>query len=309
MARGKRSRARDEVSEDESAGVEEGKFEREMEKSEDTMKVDEENSENRGSIEDERDGVAKELLLSRCKSVLRIVMDYKHAWLFNEPVDPVALDIPDYPLFVKHPMDLGTVKNKLDKKQYKHLPADFISDVRLTFENAMLYNPPGHDVNTAAKRMLKMFEKEWDKGNSKSVASSSPRSVGTSTPKIATPKSVKSTAASTPKSAALSTSKLPKRPRPDKAYSFEEKQTLLQNLQTLAPRMQHAAVLLIRDQSPNVDWSGEEVDVQLDLLDNSVIQELEEHINKCMKSASSSNRKVHDIILVSRLAFIMYFGL
>ena len=32
---------------------------------------------------------------------------------FNQPVNPIALNIPDYFLIVKRPMDLATVRDKL----------------------------------------------------------------------------------------------------------------------------------------------------------------------------------------------------
>ncbi|KAH7287623.1 hypothetical protein KP509_32G066800 [Ceratopteris richardii] len=369
MARGKRSRPREDVSEGE-AGAPEISGDAGNIEEEDVGKAESddggEDPENRGSIEDkdeEEDETGIEVIISRCKAVLQILMEFKHAWLFNEPVDPVALDIPEYPTVIKHPMDLGTIKGKLEKRKYEYLPADFINDVKLTFDNAMLFNPPGHEVHAAAKRMLKLFEKEWNKSASKSTplstsksvgtssrktdtgsavkstaistpmtvaastsksviastakgaaastpksaAASTPKGVAASTPKVAaastpkvaaasTPKGAaastpKSAAASTPKATAASTAVAPKQSLPEKLFSFEDKQTLLENLQNLPAYMQHAAVLLIREKSPHVDWSGEDVDVQLDLLDNSLLQELEEHVNKSMKTAGSSEKK------------------
>ncbi len=41
-------------------------------------------------------------------------MAHRNAWPFNQPVDPVALNIPDYLDVVKQPMDLGTVLKNLD---------------------------------------------------------------------------------------------------------------------------------------------------------------------------------------------------
>lgn len=49
----------------------------------------------------------------RCRDVLRVLMCRMEAKPFNQPVDPVALQIPDYPLKIKHPMDLGTARDKL----------------------------------------------------------------------------------------------------------------------------------------------------------------------------------------------------
>ena len=36
------------------------------------------------------------------------------AWHFHKPVDYIALNLPDYPMLIKRPMDIETAKNKLD---------------------------------------------------------------------------------------------------------------------------------------------------------------------------------------------------
>jgi hypothetical protein len=58
-------------------------------------------------------------------------------------------------------MDLGTVKNKLTKKQYVSIE-EFAADVRLTFSNAMKYNPPENDVHKVAKELNGIFDSEWE---------------------------------------------------------------------------------------------------------------------------------------------------
>lgn len=58
---------------------------------------------------------------------------------FREPVDPLSLGIPDYLEIVKQPMDLSTIKNKLEDGKY-HDPWQFVDDVWLMFDNAWLYN-------------------------------------------------------------------------------------------------------------------------------------------------------------------------
>mmetsp|Transcript_7986 Transcript_7986/g.24574 ORF Transcript_7986/g.24574 Transcript_7986/m.24574 type:complete len:495 (-) Transcript_7986:243-1727(-) len=75
---------------------------------------------------------------------------------FLEPVDPVALRLPDYRDVIKRPMDLGTIESKLSS--YETLDA-FAADVRLVFTNAMTYNKsPKLAVHDAAKRLLHLFE-------------------------------------------------------------------------------------------------------------------------------------------------------
>ncbi|GAB2287604.1 hypothetical protein Dimus_021977 [Dionaea muscipula] len=96
----------------------------------------------------------------KCSDILRKLMKHSAAWIFNQPVDPVALNIPDYFSIVSKPMDLGTIKSKLDKNIY-HVADEFESDVKLTFSNAMLYNPPTNHVHRMAKEMDAMFDTLW----------------------------------------------------------------------------------------------------------------------------------------------------
>ncbi|KAL6870862.1 hypothetical protein ACP4OV_014710 [Aristida adscensionis] len=97
-----------------------------------------------------------------CARILRKLMDHKFGLLFREPVDPVQYGIPDYFDVIRNPMDLGTVKKKLTNKQYASTD-EFAADVRLTFSNAMTYNPPGHCVNDMAKALNGIFDSEWAK--------------------------------------------------------------------------------------------------------------------------------------------------
>ena len=82
--------------------------------------------------------------------------------VFNDEVDPVALNIPDYHKIIRHPMDLGTVKQKLLASLYKH-DREFANDVRLVFANAIRYNPPAHFLHGVAKQMASEFEMEFAK--------------------------------------------------------------------------------------------------------------------------------------------------
>ena len=58
---------------------------------------------------------------------------------FRVPVDPNALGIPDYFEIVKKPMDMTTIKKKLDTGAYTD-PWEYIEDVWQMFENAWIYN-------------------------------------------------------------------------------------------------------------------------------------------------------------------------
>ncbi|CAL5062604.1 unnamed protein product [Urochloa decumbens] len=95
-----------------------------------------------------------------CGKVLKKLMDHKGGWLFHKPVDPVLYGIPDYFDVIRNPMDLGTVKKKLTNKRYA-MDSEFAADVRLTFANAMKYNPPGNDVHAVAEQLNRIFDSEW----------------------------------------------------------------------------------------------------------------------------------------------------
>lgn len=58
---------------------------------------------------------------------------------FRSPVDPTTLGIPDYFDIVRKPMDLSTIRKKLDSGQYSD-PWEYVDDVWLMFDNAWLYN-------------------------------------------------------------------------------------------------------------------------------------------------------------------------
>lgn len=50
--------------------------------------------------------------------VVDVVWNKKVSHIFREPVKPTATFAPDYFQIVKHPMDLGTVRNKLRNAEY-----------------------------------------------------------------------------------------------------------------------------------------------------------------------------------------------
>ncbi|KAJ4901025.1 Transcription factor GTE8 [Raphanus sativus] len=99
-------------------------------------------------------------LMKQCDTLLKKLWSHPHSWVFQAPVDVVKLNIPDYLTIIKHPMDLGTIKKNLASGGYSS-PHEFAADVRLTFANAMTYNPPGHDVHIMGDILSKLFEARW----------------------------------------------------------------------------------------------------------------------------------------------------
>ena len=73
------------------------------------------------------------------KKMIHILWKLPQSWIFQEPVDPVKLEIPDYFDIIKKPMDFETIRLRLLAEEYACL-RDFLDDVELTFENCITYN-------------------------------------------------------------------------------------------------------------------------------------------------------------------------
>ncbi|KAG7382456.1 hypothetical protein PHYPSEUDO_004843 [Phytophthora pseudosyringae] len=97
-------------------------------------------------------------LKCRLMPLLQKLMDSEYGWTFNNPVDPVQWNIPDYFDIIKCPMDLGTIKKRLENEHYNSVEA-FAGDVRLVFENCIAYNSSTNKFNIAAKQLLASFNK------------------------------------------------------------------------------------------------------------------------------------------------------
>uniref|UniRef100_A0A8C6XUU7 Bromodomain containing 3 n=1 Tax=Naja naja TaxID=35670 RepID=A0A8C6XUU7_NAJNA len=93
--------------------------------------------------------------LKYCDSILKEMLSKKHAayaWPFYKPVDAEALELHDYHDIIKHPMDLSTVKKKMDSREYQDAQG-FAADIRLMFSNCYKYNPPDHEVVAMARKL------------------------------------------------------------------------------------------------------------------------------------------------------------
>lgn len=101
--------------------------------------------------------------LKFCDEVMKELTSNKNwpqnQW-FMEAVDPVALNIPTYHSIVKQPMDLGTMRDKLDRGEYE-AAKDFKTDFGLIVKNCVKFNGDDHTVSVAAKELEKIFEKKW----------------------------------------------------------------------------------------------------------------------------------------------------
>ena len=71
--------------------------------------------------------------------------------------DLLTIDHRCYLQVISSPMDLGTVKAKLEAGSYTSMDG-WAADVRLVFTNAVAYNGDRHEVGRLASQLLKKFE-------------------------------------------------------------------------------------------------------------------------------------------------------
>ena len=74
-------------------------------------------------------------------------------------MDPEKLGLPDYYEIIKTPMDLTTIKKKLDGQQYK-TAKECITDFDLMFQNCYTYNRPTEDVTIMAKKVQEFLHQK-----------------------------------------------------------------------------------------------------------------------------------------------------
>lgn len=75
---------------------------------------------------------------------------------FRDPVDPIRDNVPDYFEKVTKPMDLTTMKIKMDRNEYKSHD-DFFADMTQIFTNCKTYWKPTDNVFAACDKLEKTF--------------------------------------------------------------------------------------------------------------------------------------------------------
>ncbi|KAJ8532339.1 hypothetical protein K7X08_012262 [Anisodus acutangulus] len=264
-----------------------------------------------------------------CGSLLQRLMKHKHGWVFNEPVNAKALGLHDYHDIIKHPMDLGTIKTTLSQNWYKS-PREFAEDVRLVFHNAMTYNPKGQDVHVMAEHLSEIFKERWavieaeynsdwrhqtyhDGGRPTPTSrrtSYTPSFVHTPvTPRSLAPHARqlqtldRSESMTRPVNPRMKTSNIvhvartpiPKKPKAKdfnkRDMTYEEKQKLSTNLQSLPSEKLDAIVQIIKKRNSTLNQDNDEIEVDIDSVDAETLWELDRFVTNFKKSFSKYKRK------------------
>ncbi|XP_027342707.1 transcription factor GTE4 isoform X3 [Abrus precatorius] len=254
-------------------------------------------------------------LLKSCSSLLEKLMKHKHGWVFNAPVDVEGLGLHDYFTIITHPMDLGTVKSRLNQNWYKS-PKEFAEDVRLTFRNAMTYNPKGQDVHVMAEQLSKLFEDRWAiiesnynremrYGLDYGPAIPTPSPLSRKAPAFRPPPidmrwilDRSESMTQPPKILSITPSSRTPAPKKPKAkdphkrdMTYEEKQKLSTNLQSLPSEKLDAIVQIIKKRNSALSQHDDEIEVDIDSVDAETLWELDRFVTNYKKSLSKNKRK------------------
>jgi len=102
-----------------------------------------------------------ETVTEKCLPLMNNLIDDPFGWVFRDAVDPEALGLPDYFEVVKKPMHFELVKKNLEDNKYPEMDA-FQRDVRLVFENSILYNGETSEVGQLALNMMTAFAEKYE---------------------------------------------------------------------------------------------------------------------------------------------------
>ncbi|EGZ28621.1 hypothetical protein PHYSODRAFT_537316 [Phytophthora sojae] len=178
----------------------------------------------------------------KCTDVVEHFFKLESCEPFRERVNWEEWGLYDYLQVVKEPMDLGTIRSKLGKNEYKK-PAEFARDMRLVWDNCKLYNQDGSDLYLLADELAKKFEDRV-------------------------------------KAMKLDVGPVPKADKSIPAPSLEEKIYFSQNIYKVAPKDLGSIVELLEEQCPKAldKSSPDEVDIVVDNIDNKTFRDLEKFV-------------------------------
>ena len=88
------------------------------------------------------------------------------AHIFHNPIDPDRLGIPDYFEVIKEPIDLGTIKQRLNHNSYFTMQ-EVVDDIWRCFDNCIEYNGEDSPAGERCMQVIKAYEKAFEQLNIK----------------------------------------------------------------------------------------------------------------------------------------------
>uniref|UniRef100_A0A1X7SMB3 Bromo domain-containing protein n=1 Tax=Amphimedon queenslandica TaxID=400682 RepID=A0A1X7SMB3_AMPQE len=91
-----------------------------------------------------------------------VIKQEPESYPFRQPVNPIDLGIPDYFDVIKNPIDLSTIRKKLESGSYSD-PWQFCDDMQLMFNNAWTFNKKTSRVYKFCSKLHEVFYENIDK--------------------------------------------------------------------------------------------------------------------------------------------------
>eukprot|EP00092_Neocalanus_flemingeri_P010571 GFUD01011387.1.p1 GENE.GFUD01011387.1~~GFUD01011387.1.p1 ORF type:complete len:1574 (+),score=621.92 GFUD01011387.1:101-4822(+) len=91
------------------------------------------------------------------EDIVKGLLKHRDGWPFDRPI--TKADAPDYHLCVRTPMDLDTIRQRLNDMYYTNNQA-VINDIRLVFSNCVSYNMEDAEEYGCAERLDKYFDSQ-----------------------------------------------------------------------------------------------------------------------------------------------------
>ncbi|XP_024361442.1 transcription factor GTE6 isoform X2 [Physcomitrium patens] len=241
-------------------------------------------------------------LMNQIRGIWRQISQHKWAWPFLKPVDVEGLGLHDYNDVIEKPMDLGTIKNKMDAKDtsgYQHVQ-EVCDDMRLVFSNAMTYNPEGSDVHVMSKTLSDKFEEKWK-------ALIEPKLHFEESKTQQEDNEVQLKEAGMQVVEEIDTKKLTEQyllqleeldkqledlkrqaaPTCSRAMSIEEKRHLGQNLGKLPPENLSHVIQIIAQRNPSFNINSDEVEVDIDAQDPATLWRLQRYVQAVLSGSGA----------------------
>jgi hypothetical protein len=106
-------------------------------------------------------GHLSDYLVFRCLHVLDSLQNHHISTIFSRPIDPERDNCPTYFQIIRQPMDLGTVRKKLQSAQYQTV-RQWKDDVELIWSNSYQFNGRQSLISVLARHLQQLFREMTD---------------------------------------------------------------------------------------------------------------------------------------------------
>ncbi|RXM94588.1 Retinoic acid receptor RXR-alpha-A [Acipenser ruthenus] len=244
--------------------------------------------------------------------VVKTLWKHQFAWPFYTPVDAIKLGLPDYHKIIKVPMDMGTIKKRLENNYYWSA-SECMQDFNTMFTNCYIYNklkavheqlaalsqapvskPKKKKEKKEKEKEKKKKDKEKDKEKHNKVKVEEEKKPKSTQPAKQTQQ--KKAPAKKANSTTTATRQLKKGAKPPAAgyeseeeedslpMTYDEKRQLSLDINRLPGEKLGRVVHIIQSREPSLrDSNPDEIEIDFETLKPSTLRELERYVKSCLQ--------------------------